>query len=195
MSGLLGSIMSLFGGNPLSQLSKVIGADDSKTQGGIAAALPMMLGALTRNTSNPEGAEALSNSLSKDHDGGILDNLSDFLSKGDTTPGTGILKHVFGSKQSHLQNAVSKSSGLDSAASGKLMSLLAPVLMGALGKQQKQNGFNSQSLTGFLGQEQEAAEKAEPAAMGQVSKLLDQDGDGDVDLQDLAKMGMGKLFG
>jgi len=71
------------------------------------------------------------------------------------------------------------------------------MLMGALGKEQRQSNLDSSALAGLLGQERKTIEKKAPAA-GALSALLDTDGDGDVDLGDLAKTGLGtlgKLFG
>ena len=73
------------------------------------------------------------------------------------------------------------------------MAALAPILMGALGKQQRQQGFDASSLAGFLGGEQKEIERKQPGTGGILSSLLDKDGDGDVDIADLAKHGKGLL--
>jgi hypothetical protein len=80
---------------------------------------------------------------------------------------------------------------------GKLMSMVAPMVMGALGKQRKQNGLAASEVAGLLGQERDALQKRQPQAMGALASLLDSDGDVDVDMGDIAKHGMGligKLF-
>jgi hypothetical protein len=53
--------------------------------------------------------------------------------------------------------------------------------------------MNSSALAGLLGQERQTMERQEPQAMGALSTLLDTDGDGDFDMGDIAKHGMGLI--
>ncbi len=190
MSTLLSMLTQQLGGDTLKKISSQLGADENATKGAVSASLPLLINALSRNASNNEGADALSNALSRDHDGGILDNLQGYLGKSDTAAGEGILRHVLGGKQNAVQNGLSKSSGLDSSSIGKLMGMLAPVVMGTLGKVKREKGLDTQALAGFLGQEKQEMERSEPKAMGLMSSLLDSDGDGDVVAGDLVKHGM-----
>jgi hypothetical protein len=78
----------------------------------------------------------------------------------------------------------------------RLLTLLAPLVMGALGRAQRQQGIDAGSLEGFLSRERERAERAGGTSMGALGQLLDQDGDGQV-ADDVARMGMsvlGSLF-
>lgn len=194
METILGSL----GGDSLRQMSGQLGADEKTTGTAASAAVATLLGALSRNSSKPAGAEALAGALAKDHDGSILDNLSGFLAQADQGPGDGILKHVLGNRRPVVERSLSRSTGMDSGSVGKLLTMVAPVVLGALGKAQRQKGMSSSALAGFLGQERETMERRQPQAMSALSGLLDTDGDGDVDMGDLAKHGaglLGKLFG
>ena len=194
MVGILDSLMGQLGGSPLKNLSQQIGADEKTTQGAIGAALPLLLGALARNAQDGKGASALSGALERDHDGGILDNLGGFFGGGDTSPGQGILKHVLGGKQPAVETGVAHASGLDTDSAGKLLAMLAPMVMGALGKAKRESGLDAGALAGMLSNERQAIERRAPQQMGMLGKLLDADGDGDVDLGDGIKA-LGKLFG
>jgi len=70
---------------------------------------------------------------------------------------------------------------------GKLLTMLAPLVMGALGKKQRQGGLNPSDLGGLLRQEQRTAVKQAPD-LGMLGSLLDADGDGDIK-DDVAKIG------
>lgn len=196
MSSLFDMVSQALGGGNLSKISQEIGADEATTKNAIGAALPTLIGALSKNGSTPEGAAGILGALSKDnHDGGLLENLSGFLGNkqyDEPKTGAGILGHLLGGKQDSVQQNVSKASGLNAAGSSQLMKMLAPMVMGALGKQQKSQGFDASSLMGFLGGEKESVEKQ---SGGLIGRLLDQDGDGDFDMSDMAKLAMGKLFG
>lgn len=120
--------------------------------------------------------------------------------------GFGILKHVLGVAQNRAANGVANAGGVSRSSATQLMAMLAPIVMAALGRgaQQKQTGPSG--LAGMLGQELGrfglgggpapaggAAATARPP-LGPIDRLLDTDGDGDVDVQDLMSRGA-SLFG
>jgi hypothetical protein len=193
MSSIMEMVAAQLGGGTLDQISRQLGTDEGTAGSAISAALPALLGALARNASNPEGAQSLDNALAKDHDGGVLDNLSGFLGQAQSGPGDGILNHVFGSRRPMVEQGVSKSTGMDAAKVGELMTMLAPVVMGALGRAKRQTGMQAQDVANMLGSERQALAQNAPQAMGLLDKMLDADGDGDVDLGDIAQHGFGLL--
>jgi len=192
MSSLMDLVTSQLGGS-LPDLSKALGSDEKQTGQAVSMALPAILGALTRNASQSDGARSLTNALAKDHDGSILNNVAGFLNSGDTTAGDGILKHAMGSKRSRVEAGVSQGTGMDAATVTKLMTTLAPLVMGMLGKAQREQRLDANGMAGLLDNGQKAFEAQEPQAAGLLSSLLDSDGDGDLDLGDIAKHGSGLL--
>ena len=69
----------------------------------------------------------------------------------------------------------------------QLLAMLAPMLMAALGKATQQGGLDAGGLAGVLGQE---TQRASGGGLQQViGNMLDRDGDGDVDAQDLLQHG------
>jgi hypothetical protein len=196
MSALVEMLMSQIGGGQnLGQLSRQLGSDEQSTQKAVGAALPVLLGALARNSAGSQGAESLDRALEK-HDGGILDNLTGFLGAPDVDDGNGILGHLLGQKRTSVESGVSKASGVDPSVVTKLLPMLAPIVMGALGRQRRQQNLDVGGLSNFLGAERQQMEASAPAA-GMLGKLLDQDGDGSV-ADDIAKLGgglLGNLFG
>lgn len=197
MASLLETLTRQLGGDTLSRIGQQIGTDERQTGAATGAALSTLIAALARNSAQGDGAQALHKALEKDHDGSILDNLGGLLGNPQAGPGEGILRHVLGNKRPRVEAGLAKTTGMDAGAMGKLMTMLAPVVMGALGKQQRQGNLDSASLSQFLGEQRQTLERQEPQATGLLGKLLDTDGDGDVDLGDLAKHGkglLGKLF-
>ncbi|MCB1055702.1 MAG: DUF937 domain-containing protein [Acidobacteria bacterium] len=193
MSSILDILGGQLGGDTIQQLSDTIGADPQATSKAISGALPLLLGALAKNASDPRGAQALAGALNRDHDGSLLDNLSGFLGQGATAPGDGILRHVLGERRGNAEVGLSQMSGLDTASISQLMALLAPMVMGALGKAQRQKGLDAGSLAGLLRHEQTRAQKTAPSGMGGLlSAFLDQDGDGEIG-DDVARMGVDLL--
>jgi hypothetical protein len=197
MAGLLDMLTGQLAGGNLKKISGQLGADENTTMNAIGTALPMLLGALSRNASNEDGARALSNALDKDHDGSILNNLTGFLDKPEEGPGDGILRHVLGARRPAVEAGLSKSTGLDAGSVGKLLMTLAPVVLGMLGQKKRQQGMDASGLAGLLSNERQDIERRAPKEMGFIGKLLDSDGDGQVDIGEIAKgVGfLGKLFG
>ena len=192
MSSLVDMLTGALGGQ-LGNVSRQLGTDENTTKSAAEAAIPMILGALSRNASKGDGAASLLNALSKDHDGSVLDNPSAVLDDPASGAGDGILRHVLGSRRPAVEAGISQSSGLDTGSAGQLLTMLAPMVMGALGKAQRQGNLDSNGLSQMLGSEARQLNSAQPQAMGLLNVILDADGDGDVDLGDIAKKGMGML--
>lgn len=187
----LDNLQQMLSGGAAEQIGQAAGTDPNTTQNVIQAALPLLLGAMSRNTATAQGAESLAGALSRDHDGSILDNLGGFLSSGDTSQGSGILGHVFGQRQETIQNELGNRFGLSAGQIGQILMMLAPVVLGMLGRTQRQQGLDAGGLAGLIGQQSVQAQQASPM-MGMLNQLLDRDGDGS-SLDDIAGMVGGML--
>ena len=191
----LEALLGLLQGQDLGQLAEQVGGNEGQVKNGVMAALPAMLTALSKNTGTEKGAQELNNALETKHDGSILNNLSGYLSNPDLKDGAGILNHLFGSQTSNVANAVSQSSGLDLNGSMKMLQMLAPVLMGMLGQQKKQNNLDAKglgNLTSMLASNF-GSEAGASGIMDVVTNLLDANKDGNV-MDDIMGM-VGKFFG
>lgn len=194
MASILDLLNSDIGQTLINNTSQQLGQDKAKTSTAMNAALPLLLGAMKNNAKTTEGATGLLSALGNDkHSGGILDSLGDILG-GDNIDedvmqdGAGILRHVFQGKEQNVANAVGKSSGLDAGSAMNALKVAAPVLMGLLGKEARQQNVADQNGIGDLlgrllggdGQQEESM----------VSQLLDTDNDGSV-IDDVADMLLG----
>lgn len=194
MATILDMLRQQMGDREVSQLSQRLGTDPRTTEEAMSAALPMILGALSRNAQKPQGAQSLLGALDRDHDGSILDDVAGFLNAPDFKDGDGILRHALGQRRGAVETGVSRASGLDGAAVTRMMSMLAPLVMGALGRQKRQENLNEDRLANMLKKERTAVEKGAPG-LNPLTRLLDADGDGQV-LDDLVeKVGKGLLGG
>ncbi len=182
----------------IDQLTNQIGgADKQQTAKATEGIMTTLMGALAKNASTPEGANSLFNALQNDHDGGILEDVSSLFS-GNVKPeqqraanGTGILKHLLGGKESGAIDMISQMSGLDSSKTGNLMAMLAPILMGTLGKTQRQNGLDVGGIASLL-TNSVSTQRGNNPTMDLVTRMLDADGDGSI-IDDVASKGLGFL--
>lgn len=194
MDSILDLVQSRLAGDEAARLGERIGTDSSTAQQAVQAALPAIVAALAGNARRPEGAANLARALEKDHSGGILDELSGFLSRGDTSDGEAILGHALGQRRPAVEAEVAKSTGLDMATVARLLPILAPIVMGALGRQKREGNLDAGGLAGMLaGERQKAQEMAPKGLGGLLGGLLDQDDDG-LDLGDITDAA-GKLGG
>jgi hypothetical protein len=185
-------LMQQLSGDGVKQISQQIGADEGTTNQAIGTALPVLISALAKNSSQQGGAENLHRAL-QNHDGSILDDVSGYLNGSNAgSSGAAILDHVLGSRQNNVTNALSQQTGLDKGSILQLLSTLAPMLMGALGKTQAQGGFDPSSLSGYLNGQNQQMHANSPDMMGMVTSLLDQNKDGSI-LDDLGNIAS-KLF-
>ena len=86
-------------------------------------------------------------------------------------------------------------SGLDAASITKLLALLAPIVMAALAKKQKETGLAPTDMGGYLRREEASITQQSPQGTSFIGRMLDQDGDGDFDVSDALKLGMNWLMG
>ena len=170
-------IFAQLSGAPMQQISQQLGLGQTQTAGAIAAALPMLIGALGRNASQPQGAEALFGALQRDHAGGGM-GLGDLLGavlggqQSRQTDGAGMLGHIFGSRQPQAEQAIGQATGLGSDKANTLLKVLAPLVLAYLAKRffdNRQAGAAQQSaspqvLGDLLGQERRQI--SQPGGLG-----------------------------
>ncbi|GIW28661.1 MAG: DUF937 domain-containing protein [Meiothermus ruber] len=187
MAGLTDLLGAALSEDVIQQMAKQLGAEDKQVQSAIGMALPALLQGLQRNAADPQGAESLTNALQRDHDGGILDDLMGFLSNAQQGPGAGILRHVLGDRREVVQQGIGQATGINPSQIGGLLEMLAPVVMGALGKTTRQQGADVGSLMDLLGQATGQMQQQQPQAFNLVNMLLDQNRDGNV-MDDVVRM-------
>ncbi len=206
MSGILDLLNSPMGKQIISGVSSQTGQSADKTGNLLSMAMPVLMGAMQRNASTPEGASGLLNALSGNHTGGILDNLGGLFEGGVdqsvTDDGAGILGHILGGKQASVESALSQKSGIDAGSVGNILKVAAPILMGVLGKQASQNNVSdANGLSNLLGGMLGGGTGSKQQSL--IESFLDSDGDGSI-IDDVAGMllsggdkkgGLGGLLG
>lgn len=194
MSSILDLLNSDLGKTLISGASQRTGQPADKTASVLSQAMPLILGAMQRNASTPEGASALSSALDNPkHSGGIMDMLGGILGDGAGSPdelvqeGSGILGHVLGAKQPQVENALSQANGIDAGSVGEILKMAAPLIMGMLGKQKQSSGIDQNGIGDLLGSLMGGS--AGNADQSFIEKILDADGDGSI-IDDVAGMVM-----
>jgi len=192
MSGLLDLLSGPMGKQLINGVAGETGQPEDKTANVLSMAMPLLLGAMKKNTSDPQNAAGLINALSSKHNGSILDNLGGLFQGGVNndvlSDGAGILGHVLGNKQTTIENAISQRSGVDTGSVAQILKIAAPIVMGFLGKQKTQsNVSDANGLSSLLGSMLGGQPQQNQSL---ITSLIDADGDGSV-LDDVAGMVLG----
>ena len=222
---LIDDLMGQLQGPSLGPIAQQLGTDADTAGQAIAAALPMLVGALGRNAQQPGGAGALFEALQRDHAGsgamdlgGLLGGLLGGAGAGAGSAGMGgmgdllgsvlgggapasrqldaggILGHILGGAQPRAEAGLSQATGLNMGQAGKLLMMLAPIVMAALARRVNAGQLDAGGLGDVLGQERAQLQQQGGLGGGLMNAVLDQNGDGQLDLGDLLKLG-GSLLG
>ncbi|MGI9077227.1 MAG: DUF937 domain-containing protein [Gemmatimonadaceae bacterium] len=193
MPSLTDMVEQQLAGNTLTDMSKRLGAEPATVQQAISVTLPLLMGGLASNASRPDGAHALDTALEQDHDGGVLNDLGSLVSNPEAFSAAGILGHILRGKQAPVAQGVGRATGLSAQQVTQLLMMLAPIVMGVLGRQKRQQKLDSGQLGTVLQQEHAHMEQRSPGA-GSLLGGLDRDDDGSV-ADDIARLGQGMLGG
>jgi len=199
-ASLVDELMAQLQGAPLQRMAQQLGASPAQTQDAVGAALPLLLGALGRNAAQPQGAMDLFGALQRNHSGGA--DLGGLLGSllgggaggGGQQDGAAILGHIFGGNQQRAEAGLGQATGLGAHA-GQLLQMLAPIVMSFLAQRMQSGGMDAGGLGQVLGQERARVQQQGGLGGGLLGSLLDQDGDGQVGLGDLLKIGGGLMGG
>lgn len=139
----------------------------------LAVAAPLIISHLMKKSqADPKEAEALNTALDKDHDGSILDNPSQ--SQDRQQEGGSILSHIFGGEKANVENQLSQNTGISMDKIGPILGMLAPIIMGYIGKQKQESGVTSGGglgdlLGGILGN---ASQQAQGQSTNPINDIL-----------------------
>ncbi|MFC7348041.1 DUF937 domain-containing protein [Chryseobacterium zhengzhouense] len=115
----------------------------------LAVATPLIISYLRNKSQDAKEAEALNNALDKDHDGSILNDTSQLEAR--QNEGGSILSHIFGSEKNTVENQLSQNTGISIDKIGPILAMLAPLIMGYIGKEKQQNNVGAGGLGDLLG--------------------------------------------
>ena len=188
MASILDFLDSDTGKDFVRKSSKEVNESPEKVKSALGMALPMLLGAMKKNTQTEQGKENLNKALEDDkHNGSVLDNLKSGNISSLPGEGSGVLGHIFGGKQNQITEAVSSAIGMDSSKVAKLLKMAAPVVMGILGKQKRKDNVGKSGISDLVGSLMGSNSSHDQSLL---ETFMDADNPGNV-----AKDVAGKLFG
>lgn len=147
------SLIDLLTGNTSNQVAEQaenkFGISRNQIIALLAVAAPLIISYLRNKSQDANEAEALNNALDKDHDGSILNDASQLEAR--QAEGGSILDHIFGGQKNTVENQLSQNTGISIDKIGPILAMLAPVIMGYIGKEKQQNNVGAGGLGDLLG--------------------------------------------
>src|SRR5262245_47173432 len=170
-TNLVSYVMQFLTPDMIGRIAAALGLDRGDAQTGIGAAVPALLAAFGSAADRPGGAQRLVDSARQQS--GVLDNLAGTIGGSGQSSlierGTSMLSSVLGSQeQSGLSGAISRYAGLGQNASTSLLGMLAPLVMGAIGKQLGPRNLDASSLTGLFASQKDQIAQALPSGMSRM---------------------------
>lgn len=147
--GLIDLLTGNTGNQVAEQAENKFGISKTQVIALLAVAAPLIISYLRKKSQDANEAEALNNALDKDHDGSILDDVSQADAR--QSEGGSILNHIFGEEKTNVENRLSQNTGISIDKIGPILSMLAPVIMGYIGKEKQQNNVGAGGLGDLLG--------------------------------------------
>src|SRR5262245_24351039 len=137
-----------------SRIAASLGVDKATVQQAVNAVVPTLLAALMSYVSKP-GAAAKLNQVVAKQEPGMLSSLASVIGepgqKALVDQGASVLTSLLGGKTfSALTGAVDQYAGIGGQGSKTLMGLLGPVVLGVLGRQQREKGLDASGLANLL---------------------------------------------
>lgn len=182
-------VQNYIGGLVVEKIGSKIGLSSSQAQSIATKVMPLLLGGMAKNaTSSSDGALSLANALTNDHDGSIFDKVETLIDAPEQFKGAKILQHILGDKEEVLEESIAKDEGLAPGKVKDMMTMLAPLVMGALGKEQSSESLGKDDLVKMFDNQKVTQKKTQNPLL----EMLDADGDGSI-ANDVLGMGMDML--
>jgi hypothetical protein len=147
MSSINDLVQEHLGDQGLTQLTQHLGVDPSTAKAAVAAALPMLVGAMSQGGSQP-GASSVPPVATPSPSGGLLGSL-------------------FGGKHAEATEQVSKHSGLDIHQAEKALLFLAPIVMAQLARKREEGSAAQAPAT--------AGQESSGGILGMVERIFHKD--------------------
>jgi hypothetical protein len=175
-TNLVSYMMQFLTPDMIGRIAGALGLNRNDAQSGVTAVVPALLAAFSGLADKPGGAQSLVNTVKQQS--GVLDNFASMIGGNNLSSfierGSSLLTSLLGSHdQSALTGAVARFAGLGQNKASSLLGMLAPVVMGLIGRQIGTRGVDIGSLTSLLASQKEQIAQALPNGLGE---LLDRTG-------------------
>jgi hypothetical protein len=167
-TNLVSVVMQFLTPDMIAKIASVLGLDRNVTQKAVTGAIPALLASLADVASSPNGARQLTNTLTQQSSsieslrnlvGGAGQNLL-------AETGSNMLSGLFGGGTlDTMAQTLGKFAGIGEGTSKSMLGMLGPVVLGALGQQQRSAGLDAGGLASLLTSQKDQIAAAMPSGL------------------------------
>jgi hypothetical protein len=169
-TNLISLVMQFLTPDMIGHIATALGLDRNKVQSAISSAVPGLLAALNNVATQPGGAQKLADVARQQT--GSLGNFASMLAGGGQSSfqASQVLSSLVGNQnQNALTEAIAKFTGLGQGATGSLLGMLAPVVMGIIGKHQgAAGGLDAKGIANLFASQKDNIAAALPSGLGSL---------------------------
>ena len=152
----------------VSKASNALGESEGGISKIISAAVPSLISSIADKTSTTDGANAVAKMAADQHSSGLLGSLGNFFGGDDNSnnmlsSGGGIISSLLGGKGNMLTSLISNFAGSKSGTVGTILSMVAPAILGMIGKHSSDNNVPASGLGSLMAGQKDLAMKALPS--------------------------------
>jgi outer membrane protein OmpA-like peptidoglycan-associated protein len=172
---LMDSVSGLFNNELISKAASSLGESEGGISKALSAGIPSLLSGIM-STSGSDGGSNLLNLAKKAAGSGILDNAGSLFSGGSSNSllasGADLLSGVLGNKVGGLTSLISNFSGVKQSSVGSILSAVAPVALGFIGKHALSNNLSGTGILSWLTGQKSQIANALPSGLN-LSGIFD----------------------
>jgi hypothetical protein len=167
-TNLVSVVMQFLTPDTIAKIASVLGIDRNVAQKAVAGAIPALLASLADVASTPNGARQLTNTLTQQSSS--LESLKNLVGGAGQNllaeSGSSMLSGLFGGGTlDAMAQTIGKFAGIGEGTSKSMLGMLGPVVLGALGHQQRSAGLDAGGLASLLTSQKDQIAAAMPAGL------------------------------
>ncbi len=159
---------SLISKDLITKASAFFGESETGISKALSGVIPVVLGGLIDRSATHEGAAAVANMATEQHQAGILDTLHNFFDNNSESllnKGAGLVNNIFDSKVSAIAGLLSNFSGVKTTSASSLLCMATPVVLAFLGKNASTNNLNANGIANMLSNQKDNISASIPAGL------------------------------
>jgi hypothetical protein len=168
-ANLVSVVMQFLTPDMIAKIASALGLDRTVAQKAIGGVVPALLASLADVASTPTGARQVANTLAQQQPGSFESLKGLIGSSGQNNlaeTGSNMLSGLFGGGAlDTMAQSIGKFAGLDGGSSKSLLGMLGPVVLGALGQQQRSAGLDAGGLASLLASQKDQIAAAIPPGL------------------------------
>jgi OmpA-OmpF porin, OOP family len=155
----------------VTKMAEIVGESPAQTQKAVDVAIPALAGAACNQASTPRGATDLLGMLSPSRlDSGVVSNFASQLTGGATTQnlmrtGGTLLSGLLRGNTNSIASLIAGASGISIPGASSLLSLVAPLFFGVLGREASSQNLSASGLSSFLSSNRDTIQRLAPSGL------------------------------